>query len=131
MSEYADHILSAIDNCYEMLKKKKQPFAEKTKNPFLLFEGKQQERVCCKCGKIQQSMVDKPTTFQTSYITLTTALYPITSIRFETRDYTVRYFTNTNTNININTNTNINIIHSYSHSIGGDEQAIHHLGADL
>lgn len=128
MSEYADHILSAIDNCYEMLKKRKQSFAEKTKNPFLLFEGKQQERVGCKCGKIQQSITDKPTTFQTSYITLTTALYPITSIHFETRDYTVRCFI---TIIIININININIIHPYSHSIDGDEQAIHHLGTNL
>ena len=89
MSEYADHLLSAIDNCYELLKKRRKNLLDKTNNPYSLFEGKQLEKVSCKCGKMQQSIAEKPTSFQSSYITLTTSLFPITNVTFETRNFEV------------------------------------------
>ena len=125
MSEYADYLLTAIDNCYGIMKEKRPALVQKIANPCSLFGGKMIEEVECVCartsGELLQAGGSKegvatsgvstvtssatvatpsttPTTphttkqtvpFQTSYITLTAPLYPITDIRFETFDFTV------------------------------------------
>lgn len=87
MSEYTDYLLSAIDNCYETMKKAEGECT--IPNPFLLFEGKQQERISCFCGQLCEKTSSKPLPVQTSYITLTSPLYPVTNIQFESYDYNV------------------------------------------
>ena len=113
MSEYADYLLTAIDSCYGVMKKKQPDLVQKVANPSSLFGGKMSEEVECVCdgGSVASSQVNgavsktnaatpntpptsphtttKTVPFQTSYITLTAPLYPITDIRFETFDFTV------------------------------------------
>lgn len=87
MSEFTDYLLSAIDSCYETMKKSNGDST--IRNPFLLFEGKQKERVSCFCGKLCEKSDSSPIPIQTSYITLTSPLYPVTGIQFESYEYNV------------------------------------------
>ena len=87
MSEFTDYLLSAVDSCYEAMKKSVGICT--IRNPFLLFEGKQQERISCFCGELCDKTSSSPLPIQTSYITLTSPLYPVTNIQFESYDYNV------------------------------------------
>lgn len=87
MSEFTDYLLSAIDSCYETMKKANGDST--IRNPFLLFEGKQKERVSCFCGELCEKSDSSPIPIQTSYITLTSPLYPVTGIQFESYEYNV------------------------------------------
>ena len=103
MSEYADYLLTAIDNCYGIMKKRQPDLVQRIVNPCSLFGGTISEEVECVCDPSEGSKegettpatpatphtTKKTVPFQTSYITLTAPLYPITDIRFEMFDFTV------------------------------------------
>ena len=108
MSEYADYLLTAIDTCYGTMKKKQPELAQRIANPCSLFGGTMSEEVECVCDPSSEvskggetasnstpatpatpHTTKKTVPFQTSYVTLTAPLYPITDIRFEMLDFTV------------------------------------------
>lgn len=92
MNEYFDYLLNTVDNCYNQMKKTEGEEAVKNViNPVTFIQGKQQECVSCQCGKHKETSKEKETEFQNSYITLTSAIGPVTNISFELCDYTVFY----------------------------------------
>ena len=49
MSEYADYLLTAIDNCYGIMKKRQPDLVQRIVNPCSLFGGTISEEVECVC----------------------------------------------------------------------------------